>query len=50
MSESDAERQRRIEQNVKTSHVKVGHSNVCKPMTKWDTLMWDPPITIEIEF
>ena len=22
----------------------VGHSNVCKPMTKWDTLMCDPPI------
>ena len=22
----------------------VGHCNVCKPMTKWDTLMCDPPI------
>ena len=22
----------------------VGHCNVCKPMTKLDTLMWDPPI------
>ena len=22
----------------------VDHSNVCKPMTKWDTLMWAPYI------
>ena len=22
----------------------VGHCNVCKPMTKWDTLMCDPRI------
>ena len=21
----------------------VGHCNVCEPMTKWDTLMCDPP-------
>ena len=24
--------------------MKVSHSNVWKPMTKWDTLMWDLPI------
>ena len=24
----------------------MGHCNVCKLMTKWDTLMWDPPILL----
>ena len=24
------------------NHTKLGHSNVCQPMNKRDTLMWDP--------
>ena len=28
--------------------MKVGHSNVCKPMTKRDALIWDPPIRRQI--
>ena len=25
------------------NHTKVDHSNVCQPMTQWETLMADPP-------
>ena len=28
------------------STFKVGHSYVCQPLTKWDTLMWDPLYTM----
>ena len=28
----------------------MGHCNVCKPMTKWDTLMCDPSIWDHLSF
>ena len=28
----------------------MGHCNVCKPMTKCGTLMWDPPIVVKFVF